>query len=350
MPNAFGAFISARAHGMKSGLMSRAEIESLIDRGASDGLAEALLSTRYDKEIAEALTRYKGVDAVEDAASRNLVNTFARLRGLARGPYADLVDIFLARWDLVAVKSLLRIRHHEIDAESGQHLFLPGPSMPVALMKELAAQPTMEALVRALVAWAPRMCRPLAEMLPDYQKARDLRVLEEALDRKYFAGNVGRLGGFRDPSAKFLQQLLRMEIDRINLRILLEPRSAEGVAEDLTQRFLPRGRISASVLREAGSGARERVIEALERSAYGDLVEEARAAVAAGQYARLDRIFESAFLARLKRAAQQNGIGIAVLMRYAWLKYNEVINLRMIARASDINLPKDRIRQEMMYV
>jgi vacuolar-type H+-ATPase subunit C/Vma6 len=55
-------------------------------------------------------------------------------------------------------------------------------------------------------------------------------------------------------------------------------------------------------------------------------------------------------LQRLKRAAQHQGIGIGVLMHYAWLKYNEVMNLRMIARATDIHMPSQRIREEMVYV
>ena len=51
-----------------------------------------------------------------------------------------------------------------------------------------------------------------------------------------------------------------------------------------------------------------------------------------------------------RRTAQRHSLGIAVLMRYAWLKYNEVMNLRMISRGLAVHLPKSRIEEEVLHV
>ena len=69
-----------------------------------------------------------------------------------------------------------------------------------------------------------------------------------------------------------------------------------------------------------------------------------------GLSSRKERAFELSMLEELSRASQQDALSIAVLMRYAWLKYNEVMNIRMIARGTAVHLPKSRIQEELVYV
>lgn len=347
----FGAYLSARLRGMKSRLLSQSDLDGLLEKGEGDSLSQALLTTPYGDEMAEALTRYEGANAVEDAASRNLVNTFAKLRNLCRGHYGELARLFVGRWDLIAVKSLLRNLHHGVDPETGDTSWVPGPSLPIAVMKELGSQTSMDALVRGLAAWNGRLCRPLVEALPEYQKTNELRTLEEALDRGYFSGNLRRLSSRRDGDSLFVKGLLRMEIDRINLRILFEPRSADVNPEDSLSRLLPRGTVGMTDLRAIASApSLDRATDTLSKTPYAEFFVGLAETTAASDFSTLDRQFETAFISRLTRAAQHQSIGIAVLMRYAWLKYNEVMNIRMIARCRDIQLDPERIREELVYV
>lgn len=351
MTDSFAAFLNARVRGMKSGLVQRHDLDEYLEAVAVETILESLLSSPYETEVAEALTRYKGADALEDAVSRNLIRTFAKLRGFCRGRYLELAEIFIGRWDLIAVKALLRNRHHQLDLETGAGSLFPGPSMSPALQRELASQPTMEALVQGLIAWNSRLCGPLMAALPDYQKTNDVRPLEEAVDRGYFVGNVRRLSGRLDSDSRFLKRLLQLEIDRINLRLLFSPRDPGTPPEDLVQRLLPRGTLSNDLLRSIASAATpERAVEMLEKTEYGTFGEALEQFSLSGRFGRLERMFESAFMQRLRRAAMQQGIGIAVLMRYAWLKYNEVINLRIIVRGLAVQLPKARIEEEVVYV
>jgi vacuolar-type H+-ATPase subunit C/Vma6 len=41
---------------------------------------------------------------------------------------------------------------------------------------------------------------------------------------------------------------------------------------------------------------------------------------------------------------------VAILTYYAWAKFNEVINLRLIARGHARHLPAGRVREEMVVV
>lgn len=351
MSEDFAGYVSARVRSMKSQLLEQSELETLIDKNDASAISEALLSSSYEHEMAEALTHLQGPDAIEDAASRNLVKTFATLRKMCRGDYDMMAAIFIGRWDLTAVKALLRNVHHGLDAQTGRESLVLGPSMPIALLNELAGKTSMNLLVEALAAWNGKLCGCLLDALPDYHRTNDLGVLEEVLDRKYFSGNVARLNLGEDADAAFLKGLLRMEIDRINLRILLAPKEPGANPDGLMKRVLPSGVVSEGVLREiAGVTAPERAGELIQRTPYAELAETAVDAMKTGRFSALDRAFEGIFLLKLQRAARHQGMGLAVLLRYAWLKYNEVMNIRIIARGIDINLSAERIREEVMYV
>lgn len=323
----------------------------MLENGRLDAIGETLLKSQYEVEMAEALSRYSGAEAIDDAVSRNLVNTFARLKAMCREETARLADIFISRWDLIAVKALLRNRHHGLDAHSGAQSLVPGPSMPQAVQNELAGQDSMDLLVRGLAAWNPGLCGGLIEALPAYQESKNLRVLEEALDRAYFQTGLVRLGSSRSKDARFVQELLRAEIDRINLRRLFEPRAPGVEPESVLREMVPRGRLGEQTLRDvAAAGSPERAAEVVSRTAYGDMAEALSAFAQTGKFSALDRQFELKFLERLRRAVQREGVGLASLLRYAWLKYNEVMNLRIIAHGLAARLPKARLEQEMLHV
>lgn len=351
MPDALGAFINAYSRGLKSSLFKTGDLSTLLDSGRLEAVSDLLLKSPYEKEAADALSRFQGVDAIEDAIARNLVNTFARIKAMCREEMAQLADIFMGRWDLLAVKSLLRNRHSGVSGDKSSASLVPSISIPPAIYKELVAQDSMEGLVRGLAAWDPRLCGGLLQSLPVYQESRNLRALEETLDRGYFQNSLGRLGCFRSNDAKFLKELLRAEIDRINLRRLFEPRPAGTTAEDVLREMLPRGLLGTATLRDiAAAGSPERSAEVVSRTPYGDMAEALAAFAQTGRFSALERQFELKFIERLRRAVQRQNIGLASLLRYAWLKYNEVTNLRIIAHGVAAHLPKARLEQELLYV
>lgn len=347
----FSSYMNARVRGMKSALLSRVELNAFLHQADVGAMTESLLSSPYEVELAESMTRYQGADAIEDATARNLVANFAQLQRVSRGRRADLIQLFLTRWDLATVKSLLRARHHQLDISTAEEMLFPAPGMPIAVLRELAAQDTMEDLIHGLSGWNAALCGKLVKALGKYQEENDLRVLEEVLDRAYFVDNVQRLGTAKDANSRFVLSLLRMEIDRINLRILLAPRPEGTRPEDVLRRVLPQGTLRGPRLREiAASPSPDRVLEQLSGTAYSSFAEGVVSFMESGKFSRLERMFESVILAHLKRVAQQQGLGVAVLMHYAWLKYNEIMNLRMIARGISVGLPQARIEEEIVHV
>ena len=162
---------------------------------------------------------------------------------------------------------------------------------------------------------------------------------------------ISHLGCFRSNDATFLKELLRAEIDRINLRRLFEPRPEGISADDVLREMLPRGVLTPATLRDiASAGSPERAAEVVSRTPYGDMADALAAFSQTGRFSALERQFELKFMDRLRRAGQRQNIGLASLLRYAWLKYNEVTNIRIIAHGIASRLPKTRLEQELLYV
>jgi len=345
---------SARIRGMRSELFDRARIEELLVAGDVGRVIDALLESPYRKEMAEALTRYEGADAIEDAVSRNLVETFHKLLRMAQGDFKQLVRLFLTRWDLAAAKSVLRTRHHGISGQAAIGHTVPGPTLTVPLLHDMAELESMEAVVGALAAWNSGLCGRLRKLLPEYEQNRDLGLLEDVLDRAYFVETSRSLIGEEETSdsdAAALRKHLRMEIDRVNLRSLFQSLREGADRAHLSDRLLPEGLLSHWLLLEmAAAGDPAQAMERLASTTYRELAEELYQLLQTQRFGPIERYFDRIMMHQMRKTARVDVFGMALLIDYVWLKYNEVINLRLIARGLAGHLPTGRVREELYFV
>lgn len=344
------AHMNARVRGMKSELFTHQQLDAFLDAGDVEGMAQSLLDSPYKTEMAEALAERSGADAIELGVSRNLLETNRRLMRAAQGHLRAPVQLFLMRWDLVGVKALLRNRHHGLDINTGADSLVPGPTLTVALMNDFATRPAMEDLISALASWNPALCGVLATNAESYHGEGGLQVLEDALDQNYFVKNARKFRNASNKGEKLLHRVLKMEIDRINLRMLMQhgQSGVEGVFD--STRLLSSGHLNASVL-ESMAAARDAAdaMEQLGSTRYAELAERLAQFVQTNRYAPIDRMMEMMMIQFLGRMSRENIMSVAILMHFAWLKYNEVVNLRMIARGEARHLPRGRVREEVLH-
>ena len=356
-PETFAAYYNARVRAMKSTLFAPSRLGDLLERGGLEELIEVLLNSPYEHEMAEALATHKGADAVEDAVSRSLVTSLRKLLRLADESFKRPAALFLLRWDLAAVKSLLRVRHLELTAEEGASALCPGPTLTVPLLRNLAGRESMPDVVAGLVAWNPELCACLPPELPAYRRIHSVAVFEEALDRRYFVETVEALrtpGQHAEVAAEdawLLGRALAMEIDRVNLRVLFAALSSRAPGEATMARVMPQGTFPLRILRRmAYSGSVAETMEMLGRTPYRSLVEGLYPFMQTGRFSSLERFIDLAHITELRRMARRYIFSIAVLIDYAWQKSNEVTNLRLIARGHARHVPRARVREGLLYV
>jgi vacuolar-type H+-ATPase subunit C/Vma6 len=343
-------YFNTRVAGMRGQLFPASEVLAMLDQGDLTQMTDQLLESEYRQEMAEALARYTAADAIEDAVSRNLGATFQVLQSRAQGDYRELVRFFLARWDLTAAKSLLRLRHHGLTADGSTLPLVVGPTLSQAALHEMAGLESMEALVAALVSWNPSLGAPLRRALPAYRESNDLAQLEEALDRAYYVAGLKRFQGSTDPNVVTLREQLASEIDRINLRLVFQSIGSKSGGGELESRLLPGGWLGRSVLvAMLNTGDVSGAVGLLGSTRYSSLVDELFQVLQTGRFSPIERMLDRLLMRQMRRFARRDGFGIGVLMDYVWQKYNECINLRLVARGLAGNLPVGRVRDELHF-
>lgn len=339
---------NALVHALKSQLLPRHTFEEYLTLSGVDRLTEALLETAYRKDMAEALTRSHGADAVEAAVQRNRAQHVAMLARRASGEFGDLVEIFLSRLDLASVKYLLRAKHHAVAAEEIIAGGGPGATMSQAVFNALARAESMEDLITQLIAWNAKLCRPLRSALGPYREANDPAVLEDALDMEYFSKSARALRGIENEDAKALSWYLRVEIDRINLRLIFENFQYAGDKDAAVARLVPGGTLTLAFLTAMATASdATAAMEMLSGTRYQALGEELFQFLQTNRFAPVERRFDRLISTQLRRLALNDPFGIGVVMDYFWLKFNEGVNLRLIARGLAGSVPVGRVRDEL---
>jgi V/A-type H+-transporting ATPase subunit C len=348
VPDLAVVHVNARVRGLRSQLFRRQDIEDMLDQPNLGTLVELLLNSPYQSHLSEALARFNGADAIEAAVVGHMLETYRRIISWSQGPLGELVRLYLTRWDLSSIKALLRYQHAHTAMSVEEAQVYAGPSLTGPVIQRFSEADSMESLVSRLMLWRPELCDVLAACLPAYEEQNDLAVMENALDYQYYIGTVHRLEAVHDADHQLVVQALRMEIDRVNLRLVFLRR--RGETNLLLLRLLPEGTLPPSLLRRmAAAPDAPEAMAMLEGTLYRDLVEGLYQFMQTHRVSPLDRMFDQFILRRLRRMARDHVLSVAVVLSYIWLKYNEVINIRLIARGHLRHLPRGRVHEEVIH-
>ncbi len=343
-------YIETRIGARRALFLSEATYEEILGYTDITLLLKHLLSTWYEEDISEALRHEQGGEAVEAAVALHLDREFSALMTMARqvpGQGQEL-QLFMHRWDLVAIKALLRAT--AFSRPRNRQELCSSPSLPWPKVMQLAEVNDLEALAGQLRAQFPHLCSSFSRLVRAgaESNAALLEILETALDRDYFTEIVrDRPNG---PSRRILGEYAAIEIDRINLRIVLSE-VVQQCRFSSEANWLPGGRLSRQLLdRMRSSSSLESALLLLEATPYRSIHQVFYQAITQGRLVGIERRFEVMMVERLKRLTWEYPHGGALFMHFAWKKWIESVNLRVLARGIEQRMPSGRIREELIYV
>ncbi|MEI8331790.1 MAG: V-type ATPase subunit, partial [Methanomicrobiales archaeon] len=233
-------YINERMRGMKSRLLDKRALDDLVIQPDLASLITELEKTPYRNEIIEAKVHYSGVLCIEYALRKNFTRTFQKILNLVRGPEAErYIRIFLHRWDVQNIKTILRGKNIHISSEEIQDCLVPAGELDEGTLIELVRQPDDRAVIDLLATWQVVYARPLTEGYPTFAKSGDLSLLECALDKFYYADALEQVKPISYNNG-LIQNILSLEIDVVNLRTVLRM-IRDQVAPDEAKKFLIRG-------------------------------------------------------------------------------------------------------------
>lgn len=338
-------YVNARVRAMRSRLLTPAQIEDLVALPSMAAFIQALGSTPYSGSLQEALVRYEGVRAVDDALARNFQRTTRSILEFADGPARKLISIFLLRWDLANLRAIIRGKHAGRPAEEILEAIMPAGTLSEVALKEMAGHPNVAALAGTLDVIGHPFAVPLAEGIAGYAKTNDLLALELQLERAYVAHVLRKTAGRGD--ARVLREILRAEIDAANIKTALRLASAGGLTEEQRRRFFISGGglvtekifLDLSVDRtQAQAWTHLRVQGFPLKEPPRDLISLERA---------LDLRLGQTLAARYIGG---DPLGLDIVVGYLTMKSAEVANLRLIARGKFLGLAREAMRRELVVV
>jgi V/A-type H+/Na+-transporting ATPase subunit C len=345
-------YVNARVRGMHSFLLDRKQMSSLILKPDIASLIYELEHSPYREDIQRAMITSSGVRGIEYALRLNLIRTFRKILSFVEGEIGEkYVQIFLCRWDLHNVKTILRGKKVHIPTQEIRDCLVPAGTLDDATIVELLKQPDVKAVIDLLATWGHECAVPLTEHFEEYSARSDLVILEYALDKFYYEKSLALVKG-RSKDEQIVREIVSTEIDITNIKSILTLVRDGIVPSDGQRVLLSGGRyLDQEILKEMLSETTvPGILRHLEDTPYRFLCD----LNIPGTYRVKISVYQSALdrylITRGMMVFRGDPLSITIVVGYLWAKYTEITNLRIIARCKTAMITPEEMEAEMIYV
>jgi V/A-type H+-transporting ATPase subunit C len=345
-------YINARMRGMKSHLLDRRALDNLVLQPDLESLIADLENTPYKSDIIEAKVQYSGVLCIEYALRKNFVRTFRKILDFVKTEEAErYITIFLHRWDVQNIKTILRGKNIHITNEEILECLVPAGELDEATIIELVRQPDVRAVVDMLATWKIGYAKPLTEEYPEFAKSGDLALLECALDEYYYENALEQVKRHSYNNG-LIRNIISLEIDVVNLRTILrmirdhiDPKEAKKFLISGGSEFDGRKLDHLLSLHSI-----EEVIQELKTTPYRFLADLPPSAIRIQKISVIEKQLEKYLVQKGVNAFLGDPLSVASVIGYFWAKYNEITNIRIISRCKTADFPIEQLKEELVYV
>jgi V/A-type H+-transporting ATPase subunit C len=345
-------YANARIRGMHSRLLDRKGYEALLVQPDIPTMILELEKTPYKADVEEGAVLYPGIRGIEYALRKNLAATFSKVQHLLTGSDAEtFVKIFVSRYDIHNLKTILRGMHIHVSPEEITECLIPAGTISAALLNELLKQPDVRAVVDLLATWEVRYAAPLTAHLKEYAETNNISALEYALDLFHYSDSLKSLTK-KTKDNLLIQSILAAEIDSVNIKTALRM-NREGISPEETEEyFLPGGThltplifqklVSAPSISEA--------IAVLQGTSYEFLISLPFQSVKNGQLSLIEKEMDRYLTRKGVSLFRCEPLGGVLCIGYLFAKQNEVTNIRIIGRFKSAMIADSDVEEALLYV
>jgi V/A-type H+-transporting ATPase subunit C len=345
-------YINARMRGMKSRLLDHRTLDNLVLQPDLDSLASELEKTPYREDLIEARGRYSGMPAIEHALRMNFVRTFRKILDFSKEKEAALyISIFLHRWDVQNIKTILRGKNIHVTNEEILDCIVPAGELDEATLTELVRQQDLKSVIDLLASWRIAFATPLTAAFPAFAKSGDLGMLECALDRYYYEDALLAVAA-PSPNNAMIRDILSLEVDVVNIKTVLRMIRDHALPEEAESFLIDGGLVldARKLDRLLALHSIEDAFAMLATTRYRFLTGIPETALRSQKISVIEKELERYLVRQGTRSFQKDPLSVASLIGYFWAKYNEITNIRIISRCKTADFPVEHLREELVYV
>jgi V/A-type H+-transporting ATPase subunit C len=345
-------YVNARVRGMHSSLLDRKQLNNLILKPDIDSLISELEKTPYHEDIQRAMVSSSGVRGLEYALRLNLIRTFRKILSFVEGETGEkYVRIFLRRWDIHNIKTILRGKKVHIPNQEIRDCLVPAGTLDEVTIVELLKQPDIKSVIDLLATWGHECAVPLTQHFEEYISRSDLVILEYALDKYYYEESLALVKG-RSKDEQIVRDIVSTEIDIINIKSILtlerdriDPVDGEHILLS-GGKFLDLEKLNLMLHEKNVHG----ILNQLERTPYRFLKDLKAPESTRIKMSMLQSSLDRFLIIHGMKAFRGDPLSITIIIGYLWEKYTEIINLRIIARCKNAMITPEEMEVELIYV
>lgn len=337
---------------MRSRLLKGSDLKELAAKVDVESVIKMLEQTPYRRELEDASVQYSGITCIEEALRRNLAMTFQLLFDMMKNEDAETcIKIFLNKWDVQNIKTILRGKNIGVTSEEILGSLAPAGALDDALLIELIKQLDVRAVIDLLATWGIEYARPLTEHFEEYSKSSDLVVLEYALDKFYYKNALSIVKGDSYDEG-IIKGLIKTEIDVTNIKSVLRIIRDKIELED-TEYYLIAGGHELGIdklLAMIKTWTIEGAVKQLARTSYEPPTKVPDEYIKKEKISVFERGLDKFLLQKALTMSSGDPLSIAIVIGYLYAKFNEITNIRIIARAKTEDVSGKELMGELVLV
>lgn len=355
------SYTNARLRYLKSQLLEKEFLKSLVACETIEEIINILSETAYGTDINQAIYLLSGVRGVENGLRNHLVRhvEFLKQRVFSKKVNFLILPI-LERWDVHNIKVILRAHHAGRPLSEMEESFVPLGKLNMPTLNELAKAVDLKDLIDLLYTLGCRYYEPLKTHLNDYLAERNIQKYELELDKYYFENSFKQVssGFFKlfdrfDQNKNFVISILSLEIDIINILtgIRLSPKYVEQ--KEAEEFYIKGGKIVSKdlFLKIYAEESLDKIADILKGTPFSLKVKKAMEIVlSTGFVSPIQRALEELLVEKAYSLFRVYPLSVAPVVAYIWSKYNEVVNLRIILRGKEAQMPPDKIISSLILL
>ncbi len=345
-------YVNARVRGMKGDLLSPEFISKLLVKPDLEAIINELINSPYKSDIEKASVSCSGVSCIEDALRTNLLRTYRLIFSLVHGEkFEKYILVLVNKWDVHNIKTIIRGKNIHLPKEEILDCLMPAGELDEVTLIEMMKQQDIKSVIDLLASWNYKYAIPLTRAYPQYQKARDLAVLEYALDKYYYRNALRRVSGKKFADTVVFD-LLSTEIDIINLKTTFRFQK-DHVDPKVAGDYLLEGGKELSIpklLQFLQLKNTDEIISSLASTSYSFLTEIPSDLVKVRGQSVYEKELERYLVRKEVSVSRLDPLSIAPVIGYLAAKKVEITNLRIITRCKTELMDEEELERELIHV
>jgi len=336
------AYVTARVRARETKLIPATEYQKLLAMDVFE-ISRYIQEGNYKREVDELAAKYRGAALIERAGRLRLARTYQEVIRWSTGDIRRMVLLYLQRYDVYNVKTILRGRFAGVSDEEIASSLIPAGALSADDLKELLRFQSLEESVAAL------QRTPYGAALGDGVAGDGgLAKAENALDMRYYELLLASV----EPNShanRALLAFLRAEVDAINLKTVIRARVA-GL-EDVGEYLLKGGKeISGEVARRMLRATPEEAARELESTRFAPVADAVKRTLETSNLNAAVTAIDKLVLDSSSTFSNRYPLSILPIIDFVVRQRIETDNLRIIARGKQTGLREETLKELIRVV